>query len=55
LVQGMLQGIGGPGKTWNDMLEILNRQYMDRAVTARELWANHPEYDVWVAGIAEYR
>jgi len=61
-VQGMLQGIGGPGKTWNDMLGILNRQYMDRAmvqflraVTARELWANQPEYDVWVAGIDEYR
>ncbi len=58
----MLQGIGRPGKTWHDMLEVLNNQDMDqamvqflRAVTARELWANQPEYECNVVGIDEYR
>jgi len=60
-VQDMLQGIGRPGKTWHDMLEILNRQDMDqamvqflRAVTARELWANKLKYN-WCIGGDVYR
>ncbi|KAL0024855.1 hypothetical protein WJX79_006772 [Trebouxia sp. C0005] len=50
-LQDMLQGIGRPGKTWQDLLAILNNQAMDqamvqflRAITARELWDNQPKY-----------
>ncbi|KAL0044580.1 hypothetical protein WJX82_001321 [Trebouxia sp. C0006] len=61
-LQDMLKGISRHGNTWDDMLVFLNQLDIDRAmvqflraVTARELWANQPEYDVWVAGIDKYR
>jgi len=61
-VQDMLKGISRHGNTWDDMLVFLNQLDIDRAmvqflraVTARELRANQPEYDVWVAGIDKYR
>ncbi len=58
----MLQGIGRPGKPWHHMLDIPNRQDMDRAmvqalqaITATALWANRPEYDCSAVGTDEYR
>jgi len=61
-VQDMLQGISRPGNTWQDMLVFLNQLDLDRAmvqflraITARELWANKPEYDCGVAGIDAYK
>ncbi|DBB14961.1 TPA: hypothetical protein ACH3X3_004558 [Trebouxia sp. C0006] len=61
-LQDMLQGISRPGNTWQDMLVFLNQLDLDqamvqflRAITARELWANKPEYDCSVAGIDAYK
>ena len=41
-----------PCRTWHEMLEVLNQQDTDQAmmqflqaITARQLWANKPEYD----------
>ncbi len=57
----MLQGISGSGNTWDDMLVFLNQLDMDqamvqflRAITARQLWANRPEYEE-LMGINDYR
>ena len=60
-MQDMLQGIGRPGNTWQDMLVFLNQLDLDQAMvqflraTARELWANRSEYDCGVAGIDAYK
>ncbi len=57
----MLQGIGRPGNTWNDVLEILNNEHMDqamvqfmRAITAMQMWAKQPEHEE-LMGIDQYR
>ena len=58
----MLQGIGRPGKTWQDMLEVLNNQDMDqamvqflRAITATQMWANKAKYALYIVAIDAYR
>ncbi|KAL0024811.1 hypothetical protein WJX79_000215 [Trebouxia sp. C0005] len=62
LLQDMLQGIGRPGKTWQDMLEVLNNQDMDqamvqflRAITATQMWANKAKYALYIVAIDAYR
>ena len=58
----MLEGISRHGSTWDDLLVFLNQPDLDRAmvqflraITARELWANQPEYGCRLVGTDKYR